>query len=417
MSTLTAPEETVETDRVDETIDLLSRLDTSDRFKSMELRDLPVLGKGAPRVNPQVRPAQAHALTREGVDELIQSMRFIGQLQPVIVEELPDGTLQLIAGQRRMNALEFAHAEEIDSRHFNGTMKALVFPGPLSEWELWAVQLAENIKRKDLTATDVGRALWMARCKLLVERVTAQDQEVPDEIMGISNPADRCVALFEWKDSIAGLGTTGANWLDTAEALGLDMSEPTAKAKAKQFRDLGETLSAKLDGQGASHRARKAAAEVTAASGQDAADEILTAIEQFGEDGADSRLVEEAMLLRRDNPEMGADEIVNQVAAERGMAERLEPDRPLGVLDRVEEIEPDDEVADPDPVDADALIRRLRDIDNGLSEKVEPHIRTVSGQVANGAPVSSRDAATLLMLAGNLEGFAGRIRALAQCEE
>lgn len=401
---------------LDATLDLMARLDTSDRFAKMKLRRVPVLGPGAPRISPQVRPAQAHALTREGVDDLVKSIGLIGQLQPVIVEELPDGSLHLLVGQRRMHALEFGNAEEIESPHYDGQMSALVVPGPLGQWERWAVQMAENIARKDLTATDQGRALWMARCTLLTERIREAGHEPPEEVLAVENPADRCVAIFEWKAGVEGLGTTGANWVDTAAALGLDLSEPMCKSKAKQFRDLGEELSARLDESGASHRARKATVDVAAMGGQGAADEILEAIGMFGED-TDSRMLEEAMMLRKEHPELEADEVARQVAAERGIAAKLEPSEPIGPVERDEIEEDDDEIEEADPVDCDALIRRLRDIDNDLAQKVEPHLRTAAGEVANGAPVGPRDASTLLLMADNLEAFAGRIRALGQCED
>ena len=134
-------------------------------------------------------------------------------------------------------------------------------------------------------------------------------------------------------------------------------------------------------------------------------------------DDADSRLVEEAMMLRRDNPDLAVDDIVGQVAAERGVATQLEPDGPIGVMAREEEIEFDDDEPDAEPVDVDALVRRLRDIENDIVGKVEPHLRTAAGQAANGQPVDARDAATLLLLADNIEGFADRIRKLAQCED
>lgn len=83
------------------------------------------------------------------VDLLADSMKKEGIIQPLAVRANDDGTYKLLAGGRRMRAAEKAKIEDIPVR---------VYPPTLSDKEMLAIELMENIARKDLT--------WLEQAKL-----------------------------------------------------------------------------------------------------------------------------------------------------------------------------------------------------------------------------------------------------------
>ena len=81
------------------------------------------------------------------LDELAGSIAARGVIQPVIVRPLPDGRYQLVAGERRWRAAQKAGLHEIP---------ALV--RDLSEREVMALALIENLQREDLNPIEEARA-------------------------------------------------------------------------------------------------------------------------------------------------------------------------------------------------------------------------------------------------------------------
>ena len=83
----------------------------------------------------------------EDIKELADSIRRYGQLQPLLVRKLEDNTYQLVAGERRYQALqqlEYHHAE------------ALLIDEETDPRTILAVQLEENVQRKELTWKEVA---------------------------------------------------------------------------------------------------------------------------------------------------------------------------------------------------------------------------------------------------------------------
>jgi len=81
------------------------------------------------------------------LDELAASIAQRGVIQPVIVRPLPGGRYQLVAGERRWRAAQKAQLHEIP---------ALV--RDLSEREVMALALIENLQREDLNPIEEARA-------------------------------------------------------------------------------------------------------------------------------------------------------------------------------------------------------------------------------------------------------------------
>jgi ParB family transcriptional regulator, chromosome partitioning protein len=105
------------------------------------LRDVPV---DAVRRNP-FQPR--HTFDQQELDELAQSIREHGVLQPILVSQQADGTYQLITGERRWRAVQLAGLE---------TVPALVKETtPLASLE---IALVENIQRSDLNPLEEAHA-------------------------------------------------------------------------------------------------------------------------------------------------------------------------------------------------------------------------------------------------------------------
>ncbi|MBA3053489.1 MAG: ParB/RepB/Spo0J family partition protein [Sphingomonadales bacterium] len=81
------------------------------------------------------------------LDELAASIAARGVIQPVIVRPLGDGRYQLVAGERRWRAAQRAQLHEIP---------ALI--RELSEREVMALALIENLQREDLNPIEEARA-------------------------------------------------------------------------------------------------------------------------------------------------------------------------------------------------------------------------------------------------------------------
>ena len=87
------------------------------------------------------------AFDEAGLDELADSVKAKGVLQPVLVRRLGDGGYELIAGERRWRAAKLAGLKKIP---------ALVRPA--TDAEAMEMALIENLQRKDLNPIEAARA-------------------------------------------------------------------------------------------------------------------------------------------------------------------------------------------------------------------------------------------------------------------
>ncbi len=84
-------------------------------------------------------------IDEERLEELCSSIKKHGVLQPVIVQVEPDGSNQLVAGQRRLLAARKAGLKKIPAVYTNGD------PAEIA--------LIENLQRSDLTALEEAEAI------------------------------------------------------------------------------------------------------------------------------------------------------------------------------------------------------------------------------------------------------------------
>ena len=130
--------------------DTLLSIDTLDERKEI-LVDRVIPNRNQPR----------RRFSQPEIDELVESIKHNGILQPVLVREMPDGKFELIAGERRWRAASLAGLH---------TIPAVV--KQVSDHEIVELALIENIQRSDLTPIEVARAYQ----RLIREFALTQDQ-------------------------------------------------------------------------------------------------------------------------------------------------------------------------------------------------------------------------------------------------
>jgi ParB/RepB/Spo0J family partition protein len=85
---------------------------------------------------------------QDALEELAASIRSVGVLQPVVARPLPDGTLQLVAGERRWRASMLAGLEALPC-----------IVRPLTDQDALEIAVLENLQRKDVPAIEEAAGL------------------------------------------------------------------------------------------------------------------------------------------------------------------------------------------------------------------------------------------------------------------
>lgn len=100
-------------------------------------------------VDIQPNPDQPRTIfDQEALEELSASIGELGIIQPLSLRLLPDGTYQIIAGERRWRAARMAGLQTVPA-----------YVRTASDAELTEMALIENIQREDLNAIEVALAL------------------------------------------------------------------------------------------------------------------------------------------------------------------------------------------------------------------------------------------------------------------
>ena len=126
----------------------------------------------------------------EELEELAQSIRQQGLITPVTVRQMPDGTYQLVAGERRLRASRKAGLKEIPAYIRTAT-----------DTQMMEMALVENIQRSDLGAMEVAlayRAL-IEECRLtheeLSEKVGKDRSTITNYLRLLNLPSETQLAL------------------------------------------------------------------------------------------------------------------------------------------------------------------------------------------------------------------------------
>lgn len=110
--------------------------------------------------------------SEEALNELADSIREHGVLQPLLVRSLPGGSYQLVAGERRWRASRMAGLQEVP-----------VVIREMDEEQAMEIALIENLQREDLNAIEEATGY-----KQLMERYGMTQEQVAKRV-GKSRPA------------------------------------------------------------------------------------------------------------------------------------------------------------------------------------------------------------------------------------
>ena len=138
-------------------------------------------------------PAQPRTLfDEEALEELAESIRTLGIIQPITVKKEPDGTYFIISGERRYRAAQRA-----------GLATVPVYIREVDDQTLLEMALVENIQRQDLNAVDIALSLQrlMEECDLtqdsLAGRVGKKRSTVTNYLRLLKLPAEIQLAVRE----------------------------------------------------------------------------------------------------------------------------------------------------------------------------------------------------------------------------
>lgn len=115
------------------------------------------------RANPDQPRHEFDAAT---LDELAESIRQLGIVQPITLRQMEDGTYQIVAGERRWRASKLAGLETIPA-----------YIRTASDEAMMQMALVENIQREDLNAIEVALAY-----QRLIEQYHLTQEELSEKV-------------------------------------------------------------------------------------------------------------------------------------------------------------------------------------------------------------------------------------------
>ena len=222
-----------------------------------QLRELPLDLVEPSRLQPRMHMAP------EALEELAQSIRARGVVQPIVVRPAEDGVhFEIIAGERRWRAAQAAGLTEIP---------AVVRDVP--DDAALAIALIENIQREDLNAIEEATAVGR-----LIEEFSLTHQEAADAIgrsrVGVSN----LLRLLDLGDEARGLFERGE--LDMGHARALLALDDEAQGRAAR-----EVVARELTARQTEELVRRMTAPSRAkpASGKSDDPDVRRLVEKLGE--------------------------------------------------------------------------------------------------------------------------------------
>lgn len=202
---------------------------------------------------------------KESLQELADSIRQQGVLQPVVVRPRGEG-FELVAGERRWRAAQLAGLQEI--------------PAVVKELEdeaAAAIALIENIQREDLNPLEEATAL-----QRLADRFTMTHQQIAEAVgrsrVGVTN----MLRLLELAEPVK-------QWLQEGQ-LNMGHARALLSLPASRQVELGKTIVARGLSVRATEQLAQAAAETKPAAGKSRKDPDVARLEQSLADHLGARI-------------------------------------------------------------------------------------------------------------------------------
>jgi len=159
----------------------------SDKFEEIELEEI------------EANPFQPRTeFDQDALEELSQSIKELGIIQPLTVRRLENGKFQLIAGERRFKACKMAGLKTVPA-----------FVREVEDKQMLELALVENIQRQDLNAIEVAISYQrlIEECNLtqeaMSERVGKKRATVTNYLRLLKLPAEIQVGI---RDKLISMG-------------------------------------------------------------------------------------------------------------------------------------------------------------------------------------------------------------------
>ena len=153
----------------------------------------------------------------EALQELSDSIKEIGIIQPITLRKMDDGTYQIIAGERRFrasqlagltavpayirtaddeNVMEMALIENIQREDLNAMEIALAYQHLLEEYDLTQERLSERVGKKRTTIANYLRLLKLPAQIQMALKNRELDMGHARALLSLDNPVDQ-INLFQ----------------------------------------------------------------------------------------------------------------------------------------------------------------------------------------------------------------------------
>lgn len=160
------------------------------------------------------------------LSDLADSIRQYGVLQPLVVRPMPDGSYQLVAGERRWRAARMAGLTEVP-----------VVIRELTDSETMELALIENLQREDLNAIEEAKGYHD-----LMEKFGLTQEQVSSKV-GKSRPVvTNAMRLLNLPDDVQGLVSGGQLSAGHARALVSLEDEGVIRQTAQEIVKKGMTV-------------------------------------------------------------------------------------------------------------------------------------------------------------------------------
>ena len=161
-------------------------------------------------------------IREEGLEELAQSIRAQGIIEPLVVRPRAAGGFEIIAGERRWRAAERA-----------GLANVPAVVRDVDDRQAKAMALIENIQREDLSPLEEARAL-----KALLSEYALTHEELADAVCKSRAAVSNLLRLLNLAPGASELLDSGALEMGHARAL-LPLSPADQEATARRIAALG----------------------------------------------------------------------------------------------------------------------------------------------------------------------------------
>ena len=168
-----------------------------------------------------------HDMRTEELEDLAESIRRQGIVQPIVARPLSQGGFEIVAGERRWRAAQLAGLEDVP-----------VIVRELSDADAAAIAIIENIQRADLNPMEEARGLWR-----LKEEHDMTHQDVADAVGRSRAAVSNLLRLLDLEEPVKQMVDARELEMGHARAL-LALAGATQVAAAKEVVSKGLSVRA-----------------------------------------------------------------------------------------------------------------------------------------------------------------------------